>query len=66
MNYKKALLGTLGGAIVAGGMGGKIGLEKGLSLGIKLGFLAGTAATLVASQAYKMGKAKAKEKMHLA
>ncbi len=66
MDYKKTLLGALGGAIIFAGMGGKKGLEKGLSVGIKIGFVAGTSSALVGTQVYRICKNRAKEKMHLA
>lgn len=65
MNNKKAILGILGGTVVAAGIGGKEGFKKGMCFGMKMGFLGGMAAGIVGTKLCMMGKDMVKEKMDL-
>ena len=62
MDFKKALIVTLGGTAIGAGFGGIKGLGKGLDVGAKIGFLAGVKVGILGSIIFVVGKKKIKEK----
>lgn len=61
MDFKKALLVTLGGTAIGAGLGGKKGIEIGLGLGITVGLLTGLTLGVLGSTIFVVGKSKIKK-----
>lgn len=62
MDFKKALIGTIGGTAMIAGLAGGLAGKKGLDLGMKIGFGAGITAGVIGSTIFVLGKNKIKGK----
>lgn len=61
MDLKKALIGGIGGTVIAASLGGKKGLDVGMKLGLVTGVAIGFTVGVVGTSMFVFGKNKIKE-----